>query len=98
MPFFEYIKVYMVEVFKTNVSLKSQAKVIIEQIHKRFAHTATFDLQDHDRVLRVISSSATVDTHQLIQLLNDLGFEAEVMPDTIPISIKLIDASQTCTV
>lgn len=77
----------MVEVFKTNVSSKGQATAIIEQIYERFEHLATFDLQDHDRILRVISASGVVNATQLIHLLNDLGYEAEVLPDVVPSSL-----------
>lgn len=75
----------MVEVFKTNVREQYQAKLLIAQIHKIFEdYTANFDLDDCDKILRVESSKGFVDAFQLIALLKDLGFEAEVLPDDVP--------------
>jgi len=46
----------MIEVFKTNVKHADHAKILVDQIHTTFAdYTANFDLEDCDRILRVVS-------------------------------------------
>ena len=48
----------MVEVFKTNVKDRDQAKMLIDQIQKTFTDfTANFDLEDCDKILRVKSTN-----------------------------------------
>jgi len=72
----------MIEVFKTNVNDPGQAAMLIERIHKTFhTYSANFDLQDCDRILRVKCSKGVVASSCLINLLNQLGFVAEVLPD-----------------
>lgn len=74
----------MVEVFKTNVGEPIFAYRLIEQIHQRFAdYQANFDLEDCDRILRVICSTGPVHAEGLIALLNEWGVKAEVLPDEI---------------
>jgi hypothetical protein len=72
----------MVEVFKTNVNDWDEAKMLIEKIHKTFnGYTANFDLDDCDKILRVKSTTGFVEATLLVQLLENLGFAAEVLPD-----------------
>jgi hypothetical protein len=74
----------MVEVFKTNVKERMHANMLIEQIHKVFTgYKANFDLDDCDRILRVKSTMGPVDSCRLIHLLQELGFKAEILPDTV---------------
>lgn len=74
----------MVEVFKTNVIHKEEANMLIGLIHRAFAeYRANFDLDDCDSILRIKSISGTVRHACLITLLNDYGFNAEVLPDII---------------
>jgi len=72
----------MVEVFKTNVNDRSQANKLVDLIHNIFAgYKANFDLQDCDKILRVKSSTGSVQSSRLITLLKEFGFNAEVLPD-----------------
>ena len=72
----------MIEVFKTNVKEHSQAKVLLDQIHKIFdGHEANFDLEDCDKILRVKCILGFIQPSLFIRLLKDFGFHAEVLPD-----------------
>ncbi|GAB3258764.1 hypothetical protein GCM10027347_22340 [Larkinella harenae] len=74
----------MVEVFVTNVTETRQANRIVEQIQLRLPyHTATFDLEDCDRILRVVATGTPVDPSRIIGLLQEFGFRAEVLPDEV---------------
>lgn len=76
----------MVEVFKTNVRYPEEADLLIALIHQAFSdYTANFDLDDCDNILRVVSKTGSIQSTALITLLKDFGFEAEVLPDDIPI-------------
>lgn len=81
----------MIEVFKTNVKERSQAKMLVDQIHKIFeGHEANFDLEDCDKILRVKCLSGYIQPSTFIRLLNDFGFHAEVLPDEPQLSRNLI--------
>jgi hypothetical protein len=72
----------MVEVFKTNVIEHDDANMLVYHIHQNFGeYKANFDLEDCDRILRVKSSTGQVEAAVLINLLKELGFDAEVLPD-----------------
>ena len=71
----------MIEVFKTNVTDQHHANMVIERIHHTFAnHRANFDLEDCDKILRVKYSGGKISSSCLIALLQNLGFNAEVLP------------------
>jgi hypothetical protein len=71
----------MVEVFKTNVDCMQRATEIVGCIHRMFTKCeASFDLDDCDRILRIKAAGA-VDNVQVINLLAERGFSAEVLPD-----------------
>ena len=72
----------MTEVFKTNVRRKEQARMLIRQIQKAFCdYKANFDLDDCDHILRVKSKGEIIHSSSLIDLLQHLGFHAEILPD-----------------
>jgi hypothetical protein len=74
----------MVEVFKTNVDDPGLANLLINHIHQSFPdYQANFDLEDCDKILRVACTCATVQPSFLIDILNDFGFHAEVLPDDL---------------
>ena len=71
-----------IEVFKTTVNNGIQAGRIIEAIHRDHdTYRANFDLQDCDRILRIVSFNGPVQASSLIELVRSLGFDAEVLPD-----------------
>jgi hypothetical protein len=60
----------MIEVFKTDVPDREKAKRLIEEIHKTFAgYKANFDLDDCDKVLRVVSSAGDIEQDCFINWL-----------------------------
>lgn len=74
----------MVEVFKTNVEDSSHADLLVEQIHKTYTHyRANFDLEDCDKILRVESKISEIEPSPLINLLNEFGYDAEILQDEI---------------
>jgi len=71
----------MIEVFKTNVRHRAIANMLIDRIHETRPHyKATFDLEDCDRILRVKSSTNELEPQVLITILQEFGFQAEVLP------------------
>ena len=72
-----------VEVFKTNVADPEQANWLADQIERNFANCkVNFDLDDCDRILRVVFEEQ-IQSDLLIDLLKNAGCKAEVLPDTI---------------
>jgi hypothetical protein len=75
----------MIEVFKTNVSKRVEAQMLIDTIQSAFGnYTVNFDLEDCDHILRVKSERDAIEVSRLVGLLRRLGFEAEVLPDGVP--------------
>jgi hypothetical protein len=72
-----------VEVFKTNVANPEQAKWLVDQIERNFNNCkVNFDLDDCDRILRVVFEEK-IPPDLVIDLLKNVGCVAEVLPDTI---------------
>ncbi len=71
----------MIEVFKTDVGEPDKALQVIQLIRTSFqGYQANFDLNDCDNILRVVSNNGQVYAHGIIQLLQQLGLHAEVLP------------------
>jgi hypothetical protein len=80
----EKVEVFKTNVadFKTNVADHRHAKMLVDRIHESFMHyQANFDLEDCDKILRVKCAGELVEASCLIKLLNELGFNAEILPD-----------------
>ncbi|MEQ1585216.1 MAG: hypothetical protein ABL895_05015 [Cyclobacteriaceae bacterium] len=71
----------MVEVFRTNVTDRSQANWIIDRIQNTFQdYKASFDLDDCDRIL-VVKCATGVQPLLVIDLLHGIDCYAEALPD-----------------
>jgi hypothetical protein len=82
----------MIEVFKTNVRDANHAMMLVGQINGTFeGYAANFDLEDCDNVLRVKSHVGSIDAASVINLVKDLGFNAEILPDTEPEVIPSVE-------
>ena len=72
----------MVEAFKINVSDADKANLLLDQIHNTFkGYKASFDLEDCDKILRIVSASQAMEASYFINLLHSYRFEAEILPD-----------------
>jgi len=72
----------MIEVFKTDITDSLQARVLAEHIHDLFSeYTVNFDLDDCDRIMRIVSTSTGVEVDTLIDILKGFGYHAEVLQD-----------------
>ncbi|MFD1143188.1 hypothetical protein ACFQ4C_18825 [Larkinella insperata] len=72
----------MIEVFKTDVKDTRHAKQLIWQIQQSFAdYSVNFDLEDCDKILRIRSETGLVQASDVITILHNSGFKAEVLPD-----------------
>jgi hypothetical protein len=69
----------MIEVFKTNVQNKTQAKRVIRSLKGDFSKAhINFDLQDCDKILRTEGINKSY-IHTVIADLNKLGFTCEIL-------------------
>ena len=72
----------MIEVFKTNVNDVVEASLLINHIRSNFIdYIVNFDLDDCDKILRVKCKRGSIQSSAIIELVKDLGFHAEVLPD-----------------
>jgi hypothetical protein len=74
----------MVEVFKTNVSKRHQANLLVTLITRSFPdYHASFDLEDCDRIMRITSKDCVICATSMIRLMQDFGYSAEVLKDEV---------------
>jgi hypothetical protein len=79
----------MVEIFRTNVQDRRHANMLVDQIHTTFIdYKANFDLHDCDNILRVKCITGIIQPLLLINLLENFGFNAEVLPDEVIPAVK----------
>lgn len=79
----------MIEVFKTNVTEYLIARSLTELIRLQFdGYSASFDLEDCDKVLRVQSENDRILSGRIITLLKKWGFQAEILPHTHQIMLQ----------
>jgi hypothetical protein len=72
----------MIEIFKTDIKHKDAKKQVLAAIQQQWPGiVATLDMEDHDRVLRVVGAWAPVPVQEIISLLKNSGFRCEVLND-----------------
>ena len=71
----------MIEVFKTDITDRDHADMLIHEIQKIFGYKANVDLHDCDNILRVENTTGGIQSLPLIILLNNFGFTAEILLD-----------------
>ncbi len=73
----------MVEVYRTNVGNQKQAGFLLKQLYKIFPdYKINFDLEDCDNILRVESSSDTIEVFEVIAVLVNFGFIATILEES----------------
>jgi hypothetical protein len=72
------MELHMVEVFRTNVQRKRQAKVLLDILSKQFPlFHINFDLEDCDKILRVEGDN--ICTEKIAGLVTESGYECGVL-------------------
>lgn len=72
----------MIEIFKTNIKNKIAKKEVLSAIHQRWPGVvATLDLEDIDKILRVVGAWAPVPVQDIVALIKEQGFVCEVLQD-----------------
>lgn len=67
-----------VEVFKTNVRYKRQAKVLLDALSARFPRfRMNFDLEDCDKVLRI--EGEEIPQQKITALVTEKGYQCDVL-------------------
>ena len=69
----------MIEIFKTNVQSKTQARRIISLLNQMFSQAKiNFDLSDSDKILR-IDGIKKLHIQYIVKNLNKSGFKCEIL-------------------
>ena len=72
----------MIEIFKTNIKNKIAKNEVLSAIHQRWPGVvATLDLEDIDKILRVVGAWAPVPVQDIVTLIKEQGFVCEVLQD-----------------
>ncbi|MGZ3764802.1 MAG: hypothetical protein ACXVB0_18310 [Mucilaginibacter sp.] len=68
----------MVEVFKTNVRQRRQAKLLLGILEKRFPlFRINFDLEDCDKILRV--EGENIQREKIAKLVTENGYQCNIL-------------------
>jgi hypothetical protein len=72
----------MIELFKTNITHKEAKKQVLTAIREQLPGVvATLELEDNDKILRVVGAWAPVPVQEIINLVKTRGFICEVLHD-----------------
>jgi tRNA G26 N,N-dimethylase Trm1 len=72
----------MIEIFKTDIKHKEAKKQVLTAIQRQWPGiVATIDLEDIDKVLRVVGAWAPIPKQEIIDLLKNKGFICEILND-----------------
>lgn len=72
----------MIEIFKTDIKHKNAGKQVLTAIKQQHPGVvATLDLEDRDKVLRVVGVWESVPSQQIIELVKKQGFSCEILND-----------------
>jgi hypothetical protein len=68
----------MVEVFKTNIRYKKQAKMVLDILSRQFPlFRINFDLEDCDKILRV--EGENIRQEKIARLLAENGYQCDLL-------------------
>ena len=69
----------MIEIFKTNVLLQKEARLIVDQLQSELVTAKiNFDLEDCDKILR-IERTEKINNQYIIIYLKQLGYYCEIL-------------------
>jgi hypothetical protein len=72
------MELIMVEVFRTNVRQKRQAKVLLNVLSRQFPlFRINFDLDDCDKILRV--EGENISQEKITELIAENGYQCEIL-------------------
>ena len=72
----------MIEIFRTNVKHKGAKKQVLTAIREALPGVvATLELDDNDKVLRVVGAWSPVPISRVIEVVKNQGFECELIND-----------------
>lgn len=70
----------MIGIFKTNINTDQDKLKVIAAIHQEFPIQAcTVDIEDCDKVLRVVGQSCPVNESEVIFLLQRMGYQCDIL-------------------
>ncbi|MBW8684828.1 hypothetical protein [Chitinophaga rhizophila] len=70
----------VVGIFRTNISTQQDKHTIIEAVHNQFMiSSCTIDIEDCDRVMRVLPGTLPVTAHDVIHFVRSQGFDCDLL-------------------
>ncbi|HEV7230730.1 MAG TPA: hypothetical protein VGO45_05345 [Bacteroidia bacterium] len=72
----------MIEVFRTNVKKKAEAKRVLKHLSDQFPSASlSLDLEDCEKILRMERQGQGFDAQEVIETIRQQGFECEILED-----------------
>lgn len=69
----------VVGIFRTNICTQQDKLAIINAIRTQFDSDCTIDIEDCDKVMRIVPRSLPVAENDIIQFVGNMGFRCELL-------------------
>ena len=69
----------VVGIFRTNICTQQDKNAIIKAIRTQFDSDCTIDMEDCDKVMRIVPGSSPVAEKDIIQFIGNMGFRCEIL-------------------
>ncbi|MVT10405.1 hypothetical protein [Chitinophaga tropicalis] len=70
----------MVGIFRTNISTQLDKNSVIEAIYTNFnVSTCSIDMEDCDKVLRIVAQQAPIEEKLVISFLQQMGYQCDIL-------------------
>ena len=70
----------MVGIFRTNISTQLEKNSVIQAICANFnVSTCSIDMEDCDKVLRIVAQQAPIEEKLVINFLQQMGYQCDIL-------------------
>ena len=70
----------MVGIFKTNIGTDQEKLKVISAIHNQFdVNSCSIDIEDCDKVLRIVAQHTPITPDAIIFLLQSMGYQCDIL-------------------
>ena len=70
----------MVGIFRTNIYSEQDKNKVISAIRLQFdVYSCSIDLEDCDKVLRIVSAQDTIEESDVINFMQSIGFQCDIL-------------------
>lgn len=70
----------MIGIFRTNISTHQDKNIVLEAIRANFnVNTCSIDMEDCDKVLRIVAQHSPFEENQIIHFVQQMGYQCDIL-------------------